>query len=275
MSYIDRSWALFFILTVAASSLIAAKTVCAQSMPKPSVPEFTLKIVARPFDVPPVATTNPYNGQTTITHAGYHVANVSVDITIRNQPPYTTNYMDGISVWYEIQFKGAYQTNWQGYSTAAYSGHTPQQIGDYTVISVPINSEEPINPQGEHRSGTITDFPEGGTVDFQVRALIGSFNYILHGGPGFSDWEEFDGEEGDWSNTQTITITGVSQNPAPTSPKTQNPTNYSSGQINISFSIDFNQPFWVVIVTLIVVLVVAALVLVQYEKRWKGHSKGL
>jgi hypothetical protein len=38
---------------------------------KPSVPEFTVKLVDNSYDVPPTQTTDPYTGTKTI--PGYHV----------------------------------------------------------------------------------------------------------------------------------------------------------------------------------------------------------
>ena len=58
-------------------------------IPKPSIPEFTLKLVANPYDVPPTNSTkiDPYTGEETVTIIpGYHVENKLIEITIRNQP---------------------------------------------------------------------------------------------------------------------------------------------------------------------------------------------
>ena len=50
---------------------------------KPSVPEFTVKLVAHPYDVPTTYSTDPYTGET-ITHAGYHMENKSIEVSIKN-----------------------------------------------------------------------------------------------------------------------------------------------------------------------------------------------
>jgi hypothetical protein len=263
----SKSSTLLLIFILLSSSLLLSAFASA-SAAKPSVPEFNLKIVPRPFDVAPTATTDPYTGQTKITNGGYHVANVSIDITIKNQPPYTTNYVDGIFVWYQIQFKGAHQTNWQTYSNnnmetpIAVTTYLPQQMGDYTVISIPINSDDPLNSNGD-QPGSVTNFPEGGQVDFQVRALIGDINVKLHGGPGFSDWVEFDGKTGDWSNTQTITIENSSPSVTPSASlpsQGQNPTissSQSSTQIVLQLNVDWQQ-----IALLALLCLVAAVLLV-------------
>lgn len=56
------------------------------SIPTPSVPEFTLKYVDNSYDVPSstTTTTDPYTGEQTITtEPGYHVANETIEVTIK------------------------------------------------------------------------------------------------------------------------------------------------------------------------------------------------
>jgi hypothetical protein len=73
------------LLLLAAASLIAVNSSSAQSIPKPSVPEFSVKLVAHPYDVPPKTTTtiDQYTGEeTTTTQPGYRVENKSIEVTI-------------------------------------------------------------------------------------------------------------------------------------------------------------------------------------------------
>jgi hypothetical protein len=60
----------FTVLTV--SSLVMVETAFAQSIPKPSVPEFTLVLVDSSYDVPTTYSIDPYTGDN-VTHNGYHV----------------------------------------------------------------------------------------------------------------------------------------------------------------------------------------------------------
>ena len=221
MSCISKGFPLLPVVILAVSSLIMVEFAFAQSISKPSVPEFTLKIVARPYDVSPTATIDPYTGQNIVTHGDYHAENKSIDVTIKNQPSDT---------YYQIQFKGHYNNDWQLYSTSnmitpiQLTQYIAQSNSDYTVVSVPLNSDQALNSNGKH-VGSITNFPEGGQVDFQVRALVGSPTVYQAGLMG--DMVRFDGVTGDWSNIQTITIpegstSTSSPNPTPTS--TQNPT---------------------------------------------------
>jgi hypothetical protein len=216
----SKGLALFFVLIMVFSSLSLAmvKPAYAQSSSKPSVPEFTLKIVARPFDVAPSTTVNPYTGQTVITGSGYRVQNISVDVTIKNQPSTT---------YYQVQFKGNYGNNWQIYSDSnmitpiQLTQYQPKSNGDYTIISIPINSNEPLNANGDH-AGSVTDFPLGGQVDFQVRALIGQPLVKQAGLMG--DMVFFDGQTSEWSNTQTIKISETSASLSPEISTSPTPT---------------------------------------------------
>ena len=70
------------ILTLSSLTMIRPAT---SQITKPSVPEFTLQIVTKPYDIPTTYSTNPYTGKT-ITSPGYHVENMSIIIQIKNQP---------------------------------------------------------------------------------------------------------------------------------------------------------------------------------------------
>jgi hypothetical protein len=67
----NRRIALVLILILTASSLIVVKTAPASaSIPKPSVPEFTLKFVDYSYDVPPTYGIDPYTGKVVMTNTG-------------------------------------------------------------------------------------------------------------------------------------------------------------------------------------------------------------
>jgi hypothetical protein len=70
--------------------------------------------------------------------------------------------------------------------------------------------------------GSVTNFPEGGQVDFQVRAMIGYITVTQSGIMG--DWVEFHGETSEWSSTETITILTSTSSPEPTPTSTPTPT---------------------------------------------------
>ena len=218
-----RGLALALVLILAASSLMMAESTFAQSIPKPSVPEFTLKYVDKSYDVPPktTTTTDPYNGKiTTINIPGYHVKNFTIEVSIKNQPFPSTINGNKSSLWYDVQIKGHYGGDW--------SDQYPSSIMSPTILPWPTQA----------RSGyTFLSFPasyrKGDEIDFQVKAILGyqySYDTYFYGQqPHIAPLRinDFIHEESCWSNTQTITIPDGSTStsiPNPTSPTTLAPT---------------------------------------------------
>jgi hypothetical protein len=177
--------ALLFIVILTVSSLIAVTAVPAlASVPKPSVPEFTLKLADHSYDVPPstTTTTDPYTGkQTVTTQHGYRVENKTIDVTIKNQPFVSPNNLTNL--YYDVRVKGHFGENW----TDLYyiSNNTPQNslprqsASENTVISTP------------------QDYPAGGQVDFQVEAVIATAHPFFSSSFGYWSWET-----SGWSNTR-------------------------------------------------------------------------
>ena len=235
MNRTSKSFAAFIILTVAIStlSLLMVKPATAQSMAKPPIPHFSLKFVDASHDVPPSYSTNPYTGEN-ITHAGYHVDNRTIQITIVNSN-FALSSGRLCFLYYTVQIKGHNVQNWTNlfpYIPNSPSGLLPQSNTDYTVISESVQSL-PTNVQ----------------LDLRVQCLL--VNQTI----GF----EIIGTS-DWSNTQTITIPegSVSTSPNPTSTSTQNPTptvpEFSS---------------WVIPLLLTLMLAVAGLLV--YRKKHKDN----
>jgi hypothetical protein len=203
MGCLSKSLSLLIILVLISSSITLVKLTFAQSIPKPSVPEFTAKYVDGSYTVPASTTIDPYTGQN-ITNPSYYVENRTFEIAIKNQPfiPYDDNSTGAqwkITLIYQIRTKGHFAQNW----TNLYSvdnGFLPASNTDYTIVSYSLG-EGPVwgNLQANAR------------VDFQVEAMIG----YVHRTIGFASWF-FTGESSDWSNTQTITIP-ASTSPTPTS----------------------------------------------------------
>ena len=55
------------------------------SAPAVSAPEFTVQLIANPFDAPTTSSIDKYTGEN-ITHPGYRVENKTIAILIKNQP---------------------------------------------------------------------------------------------------------------------------------------------------------------------------------------------
>ena len=232
MGNINKIFSLLLVLLLIAPSLILVESAFAQSIPKPTVPEFTAKYVDRSYTIPATTTINPYNGQN-VTNPSYYVENRTLEIAIRNQP--FTPYIDSssgaqwqITLMYQIRTKGHFAQDWTNLSFVD-DGFFAASNSEYTTVSYSI---------GE---GSVWgNLQANDQVDFQVEAMIG----YVHRTIGFMSWF-FTGESSDWSPTQTVTIPETS---ASTSP---NPTPTST----------VPELSWLAVVTLLVGMLSAALIL--------------
>ena len=234
MGRLNKGFSLLFVVILAVSSLIMVESAFAQSIPKPSVPEFTVKFVNASY---PVTTTNPYTGLSETALA----SNNSIQITIKNQPIITLNNQ----IYYNIQGKPHFTGNWTELYpienwTSAYNGdgtfayaeyinyNSPRQsTSSYTIVTFPVVATDIFSASGydiqmyfdgyQYTEGTYTAFlraiPAGAQIDFQVEALIGhaSQTWIIEHpfyptiGGHFAPATTYDETSG-WSNTLTVTI---------------------------------------------------------------------
>ena len=211
---------LLLIAVLAASNLLMVSSVFAQSTPKPSVPEFTLKLEAHPYDVPPVYETNPYTGDTVMTEEGYRVENKSIVVSITNQP-FPTSFNDvNCYLYYYVRVKGHFEESWS-VLTRLYVSDT-----EYTTKTYILEDDFELGYKLE-------GIDSGGDVDFQVKAKAG-YDSLIWGTdhptvPSTGHYEEgiAMGEESDWSNTQTIKVPAnkpVSSTTTPTPSQTPTAT---------------------------------------------------
>ena len=157
-----------------------------QAEANPVVPEFTLKLIDKPWIISPIQTTDPYTG-TPITKPGYQVEHKVIEITIKNQ-----NCPD---VMYSIRVKGHFEQEWR--ITHGYNG----AVRWFVFQSDGKNAVAELNTMWNQYE---TIYPDGAQIDVQVMALQGSYERRLVDG-----WvgEVFEGVTSDWSKTQTITVT--------------------------------------------------------------------
>ncbi len=216
----SKTVALMLFALLALSSLVMIGSVSAQSIPKPAVPEFTLKLVDRSYDVPSstTTTTDPYTGEQTVTtQPGYHVINRTIEVAIKNQQftPYLIDNQRMVYLFYNVSYKGHYEEGWEYYPSGSYARDSTavtsiqQSTSDYTIVQFKA--------------------PNAGKMDFRVQAQIGYYNYsqlfISVPGAPFTILT-FIGEESGWSSTQTITIEDVQEptpSPEPTTPTSPTP----------------------------------------------------
>jgi hypothetical protein len=201
-----------------ASSLLVTLAFAQTTIPKPSVPEFTLNYVDSSYDVPTTttSTTDPYTNKTTsTTYPGYHVQEFNITLAIKNQPFPATINGNKSNIYYDVQIYPHF-ANWtENYPQVKPESVTPQSSSEYTEF----------NYAGLH-------YPSGAQVDFRVRAILGyAYTYNLQGHIIPITQTDFIYETSNWSNAQTITIPETSTpspSPTPTSTPTQQPPSTSS-----------------------------------------------
>ncbi len=224
-----KSFLLLIILILTVSSLTITKSSFAQSISKPSVPEFTAKYMDFSYDVPTTYGIDQSTGKNVNIQAGYHVDNRTIEFTIKNQPftPYNDSNGNFIGLYYSFRAKGHDGNDW--------ILHPFAQTGQNTWQSTYTNSEYYQNVSSTYpaSNGVYTDIiigldffslqnvTIGNLVDFQVIALAGHVNLITSGPLARQGYYNFTGQSSDWSNTQTITIanqTTSTSTPTLTSP---------------------------------------------------------
>jgi hypothetical protein len=216
---------LLLITVLAVSSLIVVSSAFAQAIPKPSVPEFNVKLIDSSYVIPETTTIDPYTGQT-VTHPSQHVEARTIEIRIKNVPFTPFEIENGSNTYtaqfyYNIRFKGHFEQEWH----EAYNPNTNGLPGRDSEL------ETVISLQGEYSSteglkltpasaGFYATFPPNAQVDFQVEAMIGYIHHVV--AIPFSA-DVFEGETSGWSATQTITIS-ESQTLTPSPASTPTPT---------------------------------------------------
>ena len=251
----NKRFILLLILISTASSLMVVKP-AHSSITKPSVPEFTVKLVDSSYDVPTSYSIDHYTGEN-VTHTGYHVESRSIEVTIKNQPfvPYYDNSSGwNIKFYYNIRIKGHYSEDWIELYRAS-DGYSTPSDSQYTIFSYVL---------GENTDTTLgtkmIEFPAGAQIDFQVEAMIGYVHRVVTGG--MAPWV-FTGEKSGWSETQTLTISAPASTTTPNASPSQNSTaspDQSGSQNVASSSLDWVQFVTLTLLSVIIVLLVIVIV---------------
>jgi hypothetical protein len=144
--------ALILIFVFAVSSIRSVEHATAETpIPKPSVPDFTVKFTDSSYVTPTTYSTDPYTREN-ITHYGIYVANKTIELKIRNRD-FTAYYDEAISwnisLYYNIRMKVHSEENW----TQLYTNDTlpTMSISNYTVFS--YTSMQP-DSQNDYIMGT-------------------------------------------------------------------------------------------------------------------------
>ena len=217
-----------FILTLITSSIMMIQSVSAQSIPKPSAPEFTVSFVDRSYTVPITATqtTDPFTGeQVTQTSGGEYVKNQTVDIKIRKPPLTSATLPNGTvaNLYYTVRTKGHFYDYWptapvNRWSSTFENGDSFTRAfastSDYTVVTLVIGS-----PNAIIMGYADVYIPPEGQEDFQVEASFG-YQYTIYDFlyPTGTDFVSY--ADSGWSNTQTVKLGETSSvSPTPTVPE--------------------------------------------------------
>jgi hypothetical protein len=246
------------------SVLAIANPVCAQSIPTPSVREFTLTFVPQPStDATPTYGVDPYTGKSYLLSPGYHVDNSFILITIENQAftPYTNENGHYISLFYNFSYKAHSEDDWKYnvdnnfYSPLGRPDYR-QPESNYTTIK--------FLPSYYLNTNNSTD-----EMDFRVQAKIGYYRLddnqkIFH--------ITFTGQTSDWSNLQTISIPETSTIPTPTISLT--PSSISSQSmptINTvpKLPVELNPSIVYIMLAIVIVIVAVASISLVYFKKYK------
>ena len=190
MNCANKLFPLLLFLLLAISSLIIVESTFAQSIHKPSVPEFSLKLVDFSYDTR------------------------AIELTIKNQP--FVSYNDNgqiISLHYNVHFKLHDSDSWTAmyYCGDIFPTHSSS---DYTKLDYPLplisssGSSYYLLRENGGNYNIMSQISFNEQIDFRVQAMEG---YLMP--------SSFTGQTSDW-NVQTITISGVSTSPNPTSTPT-------------------------------------------------------
>jgi hypothetical protein len=245
MGTANKSFSLLLVVSIVASSLWIIQPASSQSIPKPSVPEFSVQYIIYSSYVSPTYGIDQCTGKNITIQGGYQVNTRTSEFTIKNQPftPYIDASGHSIELFYNFRYKGHFGDTWSYYPfTDAYSNVNPtvteqttHSYGPYggghfiyytasssqnTIITIPMSLLTPF-PGGP-------EIPDGSQVDFQVQAQIGQINPMPTGMLA-GDFYNFSGQTSSWSNIQTITLDAAStsttsSNPTPTLTPTLTPT---------------------------------------------------
>ena len=186
-----------------------AKLVNAQTVAKPSIPQFTLSFQYE-FASPAVQRST-----------GEYLANAYITVRVRNQPftPYLNASKYPIQLYYDVRWKYYFTSYWEGSLFALYIFPIQDLGSGYTDIHIGFNGSAYLPL---HDTDTSINIPFGlnGLEDIQVEAGIGyvTRNFSFPNAASFDD-SYFVGQTSGWSNTQTINISiAPSPTPTPTAP---------------------------------------------------------
>lgn len=222
---------LLLILILVVLSLIIVESVFAQSIAKPSIPEFTATLISSPSESQSI--------------------NRTIELAIKNQP---------IISFYNVRMR----VNDGDWIPLYPNNSVPiQSTDEFTVLSyrsghLGVESQYHFGYRAENLSAS-------DKVDFQVQAMVGSIHRVFN--PNATNQLEmypyvFSGETSDWSNTQTITMPEEANSDSET---TSTPTNMDTTKAH-SY-VDFSLIIALIVIAVLVASITSLLLHVRRNKK--------
>lgn len=250
---------LFFssFLTLALTvSIMMEPSFVSASIPKPSVPQFSVNFIDTSYNTPPTTTTDPYTGKTIIQESS-HVEARAIEIRIKNEPfsPFAVQDESSnnwtVEYLYNIRWKGHFEHVWTEVSYPA-DGYIGRSSGFETVFLIG-GEYSPSAGLNLSTRGWPSSFPVGSQIDIQVEAMIGYIHRMIVEG-GMVPWV-FTGEKSGWSGTQTLTIGEPTQTAVPSASQSSTSPN-ANPTVSQVFGLDWSRVAVVVLLGMVVVLLV-------------------
>jgi hypothetical protein len=254
---IGRSLSLTLLLVLVISSMILlwVKPVTAQTIPKPSVPQFTLQLVGPPFIQNTTYSLNPNTGQIE-PNIGYTNQYSQLVIVVKNQQ-FDSQYG---SIYYNVTRNGTPFIR-NGDDEVQYPEQTTGS--DTTTITFSIF--------GGWGYGSIV----GQQVNIQVQAMLGTDQWgrtLAFASQGYY----FSGAVGDLSNPQTISVPAnvpLSSPSSLTPTPSSSPTSTTFPPYSTSNSGTPSTSFWLitsaisfVVIAILLAVIAALLILMRHQK---------
>ncbi len=253
------------LLTLLASSAWLNGNVEA-STPKPSVPQFTLKLVDASFPGSTTYSIDPYTGENK-TFEQPAMYGLEMYVTIKNQPYPATINGNASEFHYHVQVKGHFGGSWEEPIVEKISPQTaPLDGSGYTVIAVQVGQ-----------------YGDRAQLDVQVEALLG-YNYqYLYSVPDHIlvlPMNDRVSVSSGWSDTQTVTLpeptwpNSASATPSPTPQATTNGSplaeaTQNAQEINQSSSDQEVNNTLLIAVTLFVLALVVLSLFFVFSKKYR------
>jgi len=269
-----------FVLLLLSSLFVSSVTfVVVQAVDKPSVPQFSVKLVDDSYWVPPTTSTDPYTGEIT-TISCYLRIQRKLEITVKNQPftPFTNEKGGKYMLYYNVEVKGHFADHWGSWGPDLF-----QSNSDYTIITY-------LPPHYDSSEFVAA----GNQIDIRVEAIIGepggwwgrSVYYEWSNNPHFytdvisSGWSEVTftvPERGESSSLVTPTVPSQTESPFP--PETSDSNTPPILEPYSPLFPPVSQSPWatylLIVIVIICIITMLIVITVYYNKQYRNRTNSI